>query len=79
MCRGPALDTTDYTSIGTQPVSFGIGAISGTIDTVDVTPFNDLLVEGDETLNLSLGNLGRTLSRLPPLGNPASVVPTDYC
>ncbi len=35
-------------------VSFGPGAVSGATDTVDVTPFNDLLLEGQETINFQL-------------------------
>jgi hypothetical protein len=49
---GTALDKTDYTRVS-RTLTFGVGVTS---QTVSVPILTDLLVEGDESLNLTLSN-----------------------
>ena len=71
---GSATGGTDYAAFGTQSVSFPAGATHGTTDTVELTPLNDALVEGHETVNLGLQNLSSTLAGQATLGTTASTV-----
>ena len=54
---GSALSGTDYTAIGTQTITFPIGAIGGAVLNATLTPNNDANVEGDETVNLLMQNV----------------------
>jgi len=58
---GTATSGTDYTAFGTQPVSFPVGSGDGATRTVTLTPVDDRLVEGNETVNLTLQNINTTL------------------
>jgi Ca2+-binding RTX toxin-like protein/methionine-rich copper-binding protein CopC len=49
---------TDYNAFGTQTVTFGSSTSTGATQNVSLTPVNDRRVEGSETVNLSLGNIG---------------------
>ena len=69
---GTSTDGVDYNTFGTQTVTFSGGATTGTTQTVTLTVINDRRLEGDETANLTLGNLGgSTVSK--SLGNTANV------
>src|SRR5262249_23690155 len=59
---------------GTQTVTFPAGSADGATQTVTITPSNDTLVEGNETVNLKLQNLNTTLDGQASLGNTASAV-----
>ncbi|MCX7423829.1 MAG: hypothetical protein NT013_30415, partial [Planctomycetia bacterium] len=60
---GTATSGTDYTTFGTQTVTFGGAGTadgdvsSGSTQNATLTPTNDALVEGPETVTLSLGTL----------------------
>ncbi|MEZ5497210.1 MAG: Ig-like domain-containing protein [Gammaproteobacteria bacterium] len=54
---GSALSGTDYTAIGTQTITFPIGATGGAVLNATLTPNNDTNVEGDETVNLLMQNV----------------------
>ncbi len=54
---GTAIDVTDYNSVGTQTVTFPMGATDGTTMNATVTPVNDNNVENNETVNLQLQNI----------------------
>jgi len=55
---GTAVSATDYAAFGTKTVTFDNGAASGTTKSVSVSPVNDMLLEGSETVKLKLQNLG---------------------
>ncbi len=69
---GTATTVADYASIGIQTLTFGIGAKSLDTKNATVTPVSDGDLEGNEALNLKLGNL--TVLSGVTLGNAASVV-----
>ena len=48
---GTAIPGTDYTAVSNFNITIGAGAKSGT-STFDITPIDDPLAEGDETINL---------------------------
>src|SRR5439155_742019 len=50
---GTATSGTDYTAFGTPRVTFNPGDASGTTANVTLTPLNDALLEGNETVNLT--------------------------
>jgi fibronectin-binding autotransporter adhesin len=54
---GSAVDTTDYATPGTQTVTFDSNAATGSMRTASLNPVADRRVEGDESVNLALGNL----------------------
>jgi hypothetical protein len=54
---GTATTVTDYTAIGTQTITFPIGATNGTTLNGVLTPVNDINVENNETVNLQLQNV----------------------
>jgi len=58
---GTASSGVDYSTFGTQMVTFPVGAISGAIQNTTLTPFDDTATEGDETVNLQLQNLAGPL------------------
>ena len=59
--------------MATQTVTFGAGATSGSNQNVSLTPINDLLVEGAETVRLLLQNA----TGLATLGTTVSTVTID--
>lgn len=61
---GSATSGTDYSSFGTQTVTFNNGATTGTTQSASMTVTDDSDVEGSETVDLTLSNLG---------GSPVSV------
>jgi uncharacterized repeat protein (TIGR01451 family) len=69
---GSATSGLDYSAFGTQAVTFGPGSGDGATRNVTVGVLNDTLVEGPETLALTLQNLNTTLSGQASLGNTAS-------
>jgi hypothetical protein len=69
---GTASSGTDYTAFGTQPVTFNNGAASGATQSVSLSPVSDKLLEGNETVNLALGNLGGSAVSAV-LGNTSNV------
>ena len=60
---GTAISGTDYMALATQTVTFGAGAVSGSSQNVSLTPINDLLVEGAETVASSEESVGEILQR----------------
>ncbi|MES2791602.1 MAG: Calx-beta domain-containing protein, partial [Planctomycetota bacterium] len=68
---GTAISGTDYTSFGTQTVTFNGGATTGATRNTTLTVTEDVLLEGSETVGLTLGNLG-TNSTSTTLGNTAN-------
>ena len=69
---GTALSGTDYTAFGTQLVTFNAGAVSGATQNVSLSPVNDLLLEGSETVKLTLQNLGGS-AVVAALGNTSNL------
>src|SRR5262249_47510455 len=69
---GSATSGTDYSAVGTQTVTFSSGAASGTVQNIALTPINDRLLEGNETVHLHLGNLGNPASVSASLGNTSN-------
>jgi parallel beta-helix repeat protein len=57
---GTATSAIDYTAVGTTTLTFTVGSANGTIQTFDLGVLADLLVEGNETVNLQLGNINGT-------------------
>jgi len=53
---GTATAGVDYSTIGTQTVTFVSGSVDGDIQTVSVTPIDDMDVESSETVVLGLSN-----------------------
>ncbi len=54
---GTAISGSDYTTVGTQTLTFPLGATNGTTMNAVLTPVNDNNVENNETVNLGLQNL----------------------
>jgi len=54
---GTATDGVDYNSIGTQTVTFPLGATNGATMNVVFTPIDDNNVENNETVNLQMQNI----------------------
>src|SRR5262249_41845351 len=69
---GSATSGSDYSAFGTQTVTFSSGAASGAVRNVTLTPVNDTLLEGDETVHLHLGNLGSPATVSASLGNTSN-------
>ena len=67
---GGSASSTDYSALGTQTVTFPVGSTSGTTQNAVLTPLDDLLIEGNETVNLTLQNPGGPTT----LGATASTV-----
>ena len=53
---GSAISGADYTALVTQTVTFATGSTNGATQSVSLTPIDDLLVEGAETIKLALQN-----------------------
>jgi Calx-beta domain/FG-GAP-like repeat/Bacterial Ig domain/TLD len=69
---GTASSGTDYTAFGTQTVTFDAGAVSGATRSTTLTVTEDTIVETDETVILSLGDLGGS-AVVKALGNTTNV------
>lgn len=69
---GTATSVADYAAIGTQTVTFLAGSVSGDTKNAQVDPVSDGDLEGNESINLQLGNL--TVAAGVSLGNAASKV-----
>src|SRR5947208_13175801 len=69
---GTATNGDDYDAFGTQTVTFDSGATTGTTQDVTLSPVNDRLLEGNETVNLTLQNLGNTSNVSAALDNTAN-------
>jgi hypothetical protein len=69
---GSATDTTDFGSVGTQTLTFDSNAATASTQSATLTPVDDQRVEGDETINLALGNLVAA-STDASIGNAANV------
>ena len=54
---GSAVAGTDYSYLTPQTVTFNIGDGDGTVKPTTLTPSDDLLLEGNETVNLQLQNV----------------------
>ena len=54
---GSALSGTDYTAIGTVTLTFPTGSVNGATQIFNLGVLADTDVEGDETVNLQLGNI----------------------
>ncbi|WP_223787874.1 beta strand repeat-containing protein [Marinicella meishanensis] len=54
---GSATSGSDYTAIGTQTLTFPMGATNGTVQNASFIPVDDANVENNETVNLQLQNL----------------------
>src|SRR5205814_5774584 len=52
--NGTASDNDYDSGVFTSTITFAAGNASGAVQTVDIRPLPDLLVEGDETVTLSL-------------------------
>ena len=68
---GTAISGTDYTAFGTQTVTFNAGASTGATRNTTLTVLEDVLLEGSETVGLTLGNLS-TNSTSTALGNTSN-------
>ncbi|MHC4879004.1 MAG: beta strand repeat-containing protein, partial [Planctomycetota bacterium] len=70
---GSATSGTDYAAVGTQTITFDSNAATASTDSATLTAQDDIEFEGNETINLALGNLvtgGTDIS----LGNAANVL-----
>src|SRR5207249_199186 len=56
---GTAVSGTDYDPFGIQTVTFNLGATTGTVKNVMLSPKNNDLEDGNRTVNLTLQNLGK--------------------
>ncbi len=54
---GTATSGTDYTAVGTVTLTFPAGAVNGAIQIFNLAVLADTLVEGNETVDLQLGNV----------------------
>ncbi len=54
---GTATSGTDYTAVGTVTLTFPAGSVNGAIQTFNLAVLADALVEGNETVDLQLGNV----------------------
>ncbi len=75
---GTATSGTDYTAFGIQTVTFAGGELDGTVATgatqsASLTAVEDALLEGSETVDLTLGNLVKQTSVAASLGETANV------
>jgi parallel beta-helix repeat protein len=61
---GTATSDTDYTAVGTVTLTFAAGSSNGATQTFDLAVLADTDVEGDETVNLQLGNVTGTQATL---------------
>lgn len=73
---GTATNGTDYAAIGTQTVTFNLNAATGATQSASLTPVNDQFLETNETVNLTLGNLGAGGTDTT-LGNTANTTTID--
>jgi len=48
----------DYSAVGTETLTFPAGSVDGAVQTFNLAILADTLVEGDETVELRLGNVG---------------------
>src|SRR5258707_635536 len=61
---GTATSGADYTALGTQTVTFNGGASTGATQSTTLAVIDDTLLEGSETVGLTLGSMGGyTMSR----------------
>jgi Ca2+-binding RTX toxin-like protein len=74
---GTATDTTDFTSVGTQTVTFDSNDATGTTESATITPVDDRRLENNETINLALGNLGNASGVDVAFGNQSNVTTID--
>ncbi len=68
---GTAIPGTDYTAVSSFDITIGAGASSGTY-TFDITPIDDALAEGDETINLE-----GTLTDITVTGTTITIIDDD--
>ena len=54
---GTATSGTDYTAVGTVTLTFPAGSVNGAIQTFNLAVLADTLGEGNETVDLQLGNV----------------------
>ncbi len=54
---GSASSGTDYSAVGVVTLTFPAGSVDGASQTFDLVVLDDLLVEGNETADLQLGNV----------------------
>lgn len=71
---GTATSGQDYTAFPLTAISFPTGATSGASVAVTVTPRNDSLVEGPETIRLRLRTVGNSSATPVRLGNAEAVI-----
>ncbi|MHC4499571.1 MAG: DUF2341 domain-containing protein, partial [Planctomycetota bacterium] len=57
---GSATSGTDYTAVGTVTLTFPAGSANGAIQTFNLSVLADTDVEGDETVDLQIGNVTGT-------------------
>ena len=72
---------TDYAAIGTQTITFNGGDTTGTVRSATITPANDILVEGSETVNLNLSTLVAPATVTASLGttsNTTTITDNDF-
>ncbi|MFK7819498.1 MAG: beta strand repeat-containing protein, partial [Planctomycetaceae bacterium] len=73
---GSGTSGTDYTSVGTQTLTFDSNAVSGATQSASIAVANDQSLEVNETINLTLGNLGAAGTD-SALGTTANTVTID--
>ena len=61
---GSATSASDYNAIGTATLTFPAGSVSGATQVFNLSVLTDGVVEGNETVNLQLGNISGTGSAL---------------
>jgi hypothetical protein len=74
---GSAASGIDHDIFATQAVVFAAGSVDGATQTVSLTPVDDALVEGDETVNLLLQNVDADFDEIAISGSSSIVTIED--
>jgi len=74
---GTATTVTDYNAVGTQTVTFPIGAVNGATMNVAFVPVNDNNVENDETVNLVMQNVSAPFALGTQISHTATITEDD--
>jgi hypothetical protein len=76
---GSATSGTDYSAAGTVPLTFPAGSANGAIQTFNLGVLADTDVEGDETVDLQLGNVTGTQAILgAQTTHTATIIDDDF-
>jgi len=71
---GTAIVGTDVVDFGIQTVTFPAGSVDGTLVNTSLSAIDDLLIEGDETVNLSVSAVAGPLTSVDILSNHIATI-----